>query len=202
MNAQPDDAFWDDLLERIEEGEVIPVVGSGAVTCGRDDELLYPWLAQRLAIELDPPLRFENPPRDFQQVVDAQLAKDEPRLDRIYRRLHKMVETPDLRPGATLAALATIERFQLFISTTFDSLLPRAVESASPGGQPQDRWAASTLRAEWRDLPQELATLEHRFVYQILGHAQPAADFVVWDDDLETPQPLVPAWRAWLTDVS
>jgi hypothetical protein len=146
VNAELDNALWDDLLARIAEGEVIPVVGPGAVTFGRDDELLYPWLAQRLAAELDPPLRFENPPRDFQEIVDAQLAKDEPRLDRIYRRLHKMVETPDLRPGATLAALAAIERFQLFISTTFDPLLPRAVMSASPGGQPQDRCAASTLR--------------------------------------------------------
>jgi tetratricopeptide (TPR) repeat protein len=34
-----------------------------------------------------------------------------------------MVENPDLRPGATLAALAAIERFQLFISTTFDELI-------------------------------------------------------------------------------
>jgi len=184
VNAELDDAFWDDLLARIWEGEVIPVVGPGAVTFGRGDELLYPWLAQRLAAELDPPLTFENFPRDFQEVVDAQLVKDKRRLDRIYKRLHKMVEAPDLRPGTTLSALAAIEGFQLFISTTFDPLLPRAVESASPRGRPQDRWGASTLGDEWRDLPQELAALEHRFVYQILGRAQPAPDFVVWDGDM------------------
>ena len=48
MIAELDDDFWNDLLTRISEGEVIPVVGPGAVTFGRGDELLYPWLSQRL----------------------------------------------------------------------------------------------------------------------------------------------------------
>src|SRR5580704_7672278 len=108
MIAELDDAFWNDLLARIGEGEVVPVVGRGAVTFGSSDELLYPWLAQRLPIELDPPLTFEKPPLDLQEVVDAQRAKDQP-IERIYRRLHRIVENPDLRPGVTLTALAAIE---------------------------------------------------------------------------------------------
>ena len=103
-----DDVFWEELLPRIHEGEVIPVVGPGAVTFGLGDELLYPALAQRLPNELDPPLKFEKPPRDLQEVVDAQRAAEEP-VERIYKRLHKMVEDPDLRPGATLAALAAVD---------------------------------------------------------------------------------------------
>ena len=51
-----DDEFWDRLLEQIENGEVVPVVGPGAVTFGAGDELLYPWLAQRLPGDLVPPL--------------------------------------------------------------------------------------------------------------------------------------------------
>ena len=38
MIAELDDAFWDRLLGRIAEGEVVPVVGPGAVTFGRGDE--------------------------------------------------------------------------------------------------------------------------------------------------------------------
>ena len=75
MIAELDDAFWDRLLGRIAEGEVVPVVGPGAVTFGRGDELLYPWLAQRLPSDLDPPLTFENQPSDLQEVVDAQRGK-------------------------------------------------------------------------------------------------------------------------------
>lgn len=186
MKAELDDAFWDELLTRIREGEVVPLVGPGAVTFGSGDELLYPWLARRLPAELDPPLMFEKPPRDLQEVVDAQRAMDRP-VVRIYRHLHNIVEDPNLRPGATLAALAAIEGFQLFISTTFDPLLPRAVESASPGGNPEARRGASSLKDAFPDLPLELANIqkpEQRYVYQILGRAHPYRDFVVWDDDM------------------
>ena len=181
-----EDAFWDELLRRVGAGEVVPLVGPGAVTFGLGDELLYPWLAQRLPAELDPPLIFSSPPRDLQEIVDAQRAKRQP-IERIYRRLHKIVQNPDLRPGTTLAALAAIEGFQLFISTTFDSLLARAVESASPGGKPEERRGASSLKSACPDLPLELENMEgpdQRYVYQILGRAQPYRDFVIWDDDM------------------
>ena len=49
MIDELDDAFWNDLVTRIGWGEVIPVVGPGAVTFGLGDELLFPWLAQRLS---------------------------------------------------------------------------------------------------------------------------------------------------------
>ena len=176
-----DDDFWNGLLDRICEGEIIPVVGPGAVTFGAGDELLYPWLSQRLPPELG--LKLDQPASDLQGVVDAQRARGQP-VERIYKHLYKIVEDPDLRPGKTLAALAAIEGFPLFISTTFDPLLPRAVESASAGGKPEERRAASSLRNAWADIPQELGKLQYRFVYQILGRAEPVRDFVVWDDDV------------------
>jgi TIR domain/SIR2-like domain len=183
MTTELDNTFWDNLLSRIGAGEVVPVVGPGAVTFGHGDALLYPWLSERLPNELDPPLTFATPPHDLQEVVDAQRRAGY-NVDRIYKRLHKIVEDSHLRPGSTLAALAGIEGFQLYISTTFDPLLPLAVESASPGGQPKDRRGAISIRAQCDDLPQELEFLKFRFVYQILGRAQPARDFVVWDDDV------------------
>ena len=181
VNAELDDDFWNGLLDRVGEGEVIPVVGPGAVTFGAGDELLYPWLSQRLPTELD--LKLDQPARDLQDVVDAQRAKGQP-VERIYKHLYKTVEDPDLRPGKTLAALAAIEGFPLFISTTFDPLLPRAVESASPGGKPEERRCAGSLRNPWTDIPQEIEKLQAPFVYQILGRAEPVRDFVVWDDDV------------------
>jgi hypothetical protein len=183
MLCELDEAFWDDLLNRVEEGEVIPVVGPGAVTFGHGDELLYPWLAGRLGVELTPRLQFDNPPCDLQAVVDAQRRAGQP-IDRIYRRLHRIVEDRDLRPGPTLAALAAIEPFKLMLTTTFDPLLIRASESASAGGRPEERHGAITLRGASPDLPRAFDELTYPFVYQILGRAQPVRDFVVWDDDV------------------
>lgn len=178
-----DEAFWNEFLPRIGEGEVVPVVGPGAVTFGASDDLLYPWLAQRVPQELDPPLAFTSPPRDLQDVVDAQRAKGQP-VERIYKRLHKILQESDLQPGPTLAALAAIEGFRLLISTTFDPLLARAVERTSVGGTAEERHGAATLRGACPDLPREFARMEYRFVYQILGRAEPVRDFVVWDDDM------------------
>src|SRR5207253_5582507 len=87
MLCELDEVFWDDLLNRVEEGEVIPIVGPGAVTFGHGDEILYPWLAGRLAAELTPRLQFDNPPSDLQAVVDAQRRAGQ-RIDRIYNHLH------------------------------------------------------------------------------------------------------------------
>jgi hypothetical protein len=178
-----DDAFWRELLTRMAEGEVVPIVGPSAVTFGAEDQLLYPSLVQRLSTALEPPLTFVRPPHALPDIVDAQRAIGQP-VERIYKRLYHMVNEPDLRPGPTLATLAAVTDFQLFISTTFDPLLPRAVESATPGGRADQRVGAATLRGACPDLPQELAKMEHRFVHQILGRAEPVRDFVVWDDDI------------------
>ena len=63
-SAELDDSFWNKLLKRIQEKEVVPVVGPGAVTFGRGDHLLYPWLAQVLPGKLDLPLAAATTPRN------------------------------------------------------------------------------------------------------------------------------------------
>lgn len=46
--------FWEDLLELIEGGNVLPVVGQGITTTAPDDALLAPWLAAKLAAIYQP----------------------------------------------------------------------------------------------------------------------------------------------------
>jgi len=55
LRMSPDgiDDFWEDLLDFIEQGKVIPVIGEHAVTFGDDNEPLYPWLARELANRLE-----------------------------------------------------------------------------------------------------------------------------------------------------
>jgi hypothetical protein len=52
MSPIGSDDFWEDLLDFVEQGKVIPVIGEHAVTFGESNELLYPWLAQELAARL------------------------------------------------------------------------------------------------------------------------------------------------------
>jgi hypothetical protein len=50
--TQPD-SFWTDLLAFIKAGRVIPVVGERAVTFGKDDRPVYPFLAADLVKRLN-----------------------------------------------------------------------------------------------------------------------------------------------------
>ncbi len=40
----PNEKFWEVLLDRIDNGFVLPVVGQGVTTIQPEDELLAPWL--------------------------------------------------------------------------------------------------------------------------------------------------------------
>jgi hypothetical protein len=44
-----EDVTWDNLLDSIDEGSVLPIVGWGVTTFGPDNRLLAPWLASELA---------------------------------------------------------------------------------------------------------------------------------------------------------
>jgi hypothetical protein len=46
------DDFWEDLLDFVEQGKIIPVIGEHAVTFGEGNEPLYPWLALEMATRL------------------------------------------------------------------------------------------------------------------------------------------------------
>ena len=50
-----DDDFWEDLIPLIKGGRVIPVAGQRMVTYGDQNKLLYSWLAQKLAENLNVP---------------------------------------------------------------------------------------------------------------------------------------------------
>lgn len=41
MNPELDDDFWEDLLILLDEGKVIPVIGSGVVSMGQDESPFY-----------------------------------------------------------------------------------------------------------------------------------------------------------------
>jgi hypothetical protein len=125
-----DESFWEELLLFIEDGKVIPVVGERAVTIAPNNELLYDWLALRLAEELKLPLMAFPAMPSLNQVVTAWLLRGgSPK--KIYLTLYQILQRKDVpEPGSTLRDLAGIRDFNLFLTTTFDHLLERALHNA------------------------------------------------------------------------
>ena len=183
MQSDRDDDFWEDLLTFIEEGRVIPVIGEGAVTFGPDDALLYPWLALRLADRLKIEPAKLPPVPTVNDVVCAWLIGGGAR-NTVYTRLQRILRDECPPPGKALRDLAAITAFKLFLTTTFDPLLQRAVDDARFGGQALSQVCAFFPEASEKDLPARRADLTRPTIYHVLGRVSPSPEFVAWEEDV------------------
>lgn len=178
-----DTDFWEDLLDFIEAGNVMPIVGQGITTIAPDDDLIGPWLAQRLAERLGVPQHdFQGEEQDLGSVVCRHLVTGGPR-QQIYTRLHRILKEECPPPGKALRELVSIDALKFFITTTVDPLLARALEEERPDESVSV--CAYSPSAESKDIPDRKDRLNGSTVYHILGKSSPQSDdFVVWEDDM------------------
>src|ERR1700722_7007644 len=176
--------FWEDLLDFIEQGKVIPVIGEHAVTYGDRNEALYPWLARELANRLNvSAARLAATPTLHEVAREHLLAGGE--RNAIYTRLSRILREKCPLPGSALYDLAGIGAFNLYLTTTFDPLLERALNLVRFGGAESTRTQAFFPGAANKDLPVRRAELAGVTVYHVLGKASVAAgEFVAWEEDL------------------
>jgi hypothetical protein len=179
-----DEDAWDDLLNYIEERRVIPIIGPDLLRVQTDRGLrpLYEWLAEKLAARLsvDPSVLPE--PLTLNDVVCAYLGQ-RGRREEAYTRLRSIMREVDFEPPLALRQLAQITDFDLYITTTFDPLLEKAVNLERYGGQPTaDVIAYAPNRVA--DLPTERDQLQRAVVYHLLGRLSASPTYVVSDEDM------------------
>jgi hypothetical protein len=176
------DDKWDDLLDFVEQGKVLPIAGDAIAVFGKEDQPLYPWLAQELAARLEIPDLSPNP--TVSEVAQRHLVRGGER-NAIYSRLHRILKNTRLEPGPALIDFAGIGSFQLFLTTTFDPLLERALNQVRYGGAERASVASFFPGASHKDLPTRAADLPAATVYHLLGRVSVAAgEFVAWEEDL------------------
>jgi hypothetical protein len=184
MNPIRFDDFWDDLLDFIEQGKVIPIIGERAVTFGDADEPFYPWLARELAGCLG--VNKARLPANFtlSDVACEHLLAGGQR-NALYTKLSRTLRDRCPAPGPTLRHLAGIRAFNLYLSTTFDPLLERALNDARFGGTAQTCTKAFFPGSASKDLPAPRAELPGVTLYHVLGKASVVqGEFVAWEEDL------------------
>ena len=125
-----DDVFWEDLLYAIGEGTVVPIVGRDLLLVKTDQGLrpFYRIAAERLARDLR--VKTDALPPDF-DMNDVACAYKEQNSDlsAVNDAVARILRTLTLPTPEPLKLLAQIPNFQLFISTTIDSLLEDAIAS-------------------------------------------------------------------------
>lgn len=176
--------LWDQLLEHLEEGRVIPIVGQDLLTVrfeGRDVPL-YRLLAERLAGGL------EVSPADLDDTgalntVACRYLAQGGELEDIYSVLKSVMPPPEsLTTPEPLLQLAAIKPLRLFVSTTFDPLLERALNEVRFGGQARTQVLSYSPQTA-ADLPGAV-TMEHPVVFQLLGRLSAVPDYAITDEDV------------------
>ena len=177
------DRFLDDLLNLIQSGTVIPIIGWNVLSIGPDDEPLESWLATKLANSLGISLSPSNCSSTLSDVVSTHLLAGRPR-EVIYTTLHRLLRDFCPEPGRTLYRLASIRGLRNFITTTFDPLLAKALNDTHFDGEQRTRVYSYSPRAESKDLPYRFRELSGPTVYHILGQSSQVCDFAVWEEDI------------------
>jgi hypothetical protein len=179
-----DDDAWDDLLSFIEERRVIPIVGPELLMVQTDAGplLLYDWLAEKLARKLNVDTSLLPKPCTLNDVVCSFLGA-RGRREEAYVRLRGLLKDVTLEPPAMLRRLAAIPEFDLFVTTTFDSLLESAINLERFGGE---SGAEALAYAPNRvvDLPSERDCLARPVVYHLFGRLSASPTYVISDEDL------------------
>src|SRR5215813_2240167 len=198
--------FWEELLAQIEAGGVIPVVGPELLTVVVDGRsaTLYRLLAERLlakygltaseaslesVAEPNKETVSLRPDHELNDAVCA-LAQRGRRVQDLYRpiteQLKALVESPAEALLQPLRALASISGFKLFVTTTPDDLLARAIDAERYGGMAKTEhivFAPKLASGALNDLP-EVRSSGYTAVCYLFGKASPSPFvFAIHDED-------------------
>jgi hypothetical protein len=177
------DQDWTELLACMRRRKVIPVIGEELLQVEIEGKTvpLYNWMAKRLASELDVPASELPSPASLNDVACRYLARSDSNRNSVYMRLWIIMDEAkaNLRAPMPLRQLAEITDFNLFLTTTFDSLMESALneirkkESESFTYSPTDR----------QDLP---AGKDHLppTVYHLFGTLDVSPTYAVSREDL------------------
>ena len=163
---------------------MIPIVGAELLTVpdGAGGEIpLQRLLAEKLAE------RLRLPPEscagdDALHLVVCRYLERGGRREEVYPRIRNLLKELAPQVPEPLRQLARIRHFSVFVSTTFDSLLERALDEERFGG------AAKTVSLAYapnhvQDLPPDARRASIPTVFHMLGKVSASPDFVITEED-------------------
>jgi hypothetical protein len=176
--------FWDQLLQLVEEGCVVPIVGRDLLTVRHEgsETLLYPLLAKRLADYLGVPGEDLPDVGELNEVVCRFLARGNQVQD-IYPAIKSIMPKDDELPiPEPLLRLAEIRPFKLFVNTTFDSMMERALNHVRFEDEPHTEVLVYSPE-ERQDLPADWSRRERPAVFYLFGRVSAIPAYAVTQED-------------------
>lgn len=180
------DSFpWDVLLASIDEGRVVPVVGPELLVFDQDSKQvsLHELLADALKKKLDIGGRPAAGRTELNRVA-SQFLENGGQRGMLYSTIHAILSSAEFSTPEPLRQLAKIRGLKLFVSTTFDRFMQRALDEERYAGDDRTGTRVYSLRTKVEDLPCEPLALENPLVFQIFGRSSTVADYAITDEDL------------------
>ena len=179
--------FWDDLLRYVEKGRVIPVVGAELLVIERDGVSvpLYKAVAERLLADygVSASLREHFELNDAVCALDANGYKPRELYGAIHDILRGLTDRAQLPPA--LCQLAAISHFNLFVSTTPDDFMARALNQVRfRGSSNTDEiiYAPKLATDNGFDIPAKLDE-GYAGVFYLFGKADVDPLYAIHDED-------------------
>lgn len=182
MGDKNTERLWEQLLDFIEDGRVIPVIGQELLAIEVDGEKtqLYHYLAQQLAKRLQIDL---EPSETLNSVACRYLSEGGQRED-IYPELKRAMSTiADVNPPQALIKLAEIKALKLFVTTCFDPLLVNALNKIRFNGVEKTQ-VLSFSPGSNNDLPDAIEQLDRATVFHLFGKLSAVPEYAVTDEDV------------------
>jgi hypothetical protein len=183
------DSFpWDDLIECLQDGKVMPVIGHELIEGeyqGRRVSLqrvLAERLAQREKLTVEWTRHSE-----LNDAVYAYLCNPQAKLAGLYDRIGGFLRTlaPPYPIPDALLRLAEIRPLDLFVSLTFDSLLAQAINQVRFGGHSVTREIEFSINQSTAAQNEALKVRpgDESIVFNLFGRAASKSDFAIHDED-------------------
>jgi len=177
-----DSTVWEDTLLAVEEGQAVPVIGRDLLVVDTETgpQRYHRLVAERLAAELKIPTDHLPPEFDTNDVICAyekfhgDSTGFSPRVVRIVKELK--VPLPE-----ALLRLAQISKFNLFVSTTCDTLLEEAIFKVR-GRRPAA--VAFPATSSLTDFDDALLEQHGSLVFQVLGRVSASAPFALTEGQI------------------
>lgn len=175
---------WDRLLDSIDGGMVVPVLGSQVLT-GESGDSLQRRIAQRLLSFYDEP--DDSPLTPFYELNEVVTRlKDKHNLQDLYADIHDVIEQLASAKGSNIPEpirkIAAISSFRLFVTLTPDDLLARCLRARCATNE--IIYSPYLPTSEGSDLPNDWLSRqgEVQLLY-LFGKSRPAPMFAIHDED-------------------
>jgi hypothetical protein len=180
------DDFWEDLLGHIRQRVLVPVAGPDltVVNVGHADQKFTTLIGQRLAERYH--LNVSRGMTTMSEAVAAFLReRGQDEVERLYRVINDIILALDPAPGDPLRNLAAIDELRLFVATTPDRLLAKAVNEVRFQGKPLARelaFSPNQSTSEQSRNAQPVAATD-TVVLSLFGQAASTPQYAIHEED-------------------